>query len=88
MLIFFYFLQVCHSGSGRASEFSDFEDLIPPDAVEELSLVYDHVDDVDLFVGGFLERAQGDSLIGPTFKCIVGDQVLCGKRNKEGENGT
>ena len=34
--------------------------------------VYDHVDDVDLFVGGFSENKEG-SILGPTFKCMVGD---------------
>ena len=32
------------------------------------------VDDVDLYVGGFLETAHADSILGPTFKCIIGDQ--------------
>ena len=47
-------------------------------------MVYDHVDDVDLFVGGFME-SQGSgcgeylsghedcSILGPTFRCIIGD---------------
>ena len=35
--------------------------------------VYVHHDDVDLYVGGILEKPHGDSLLGPTFKCIVGD---------------
>ena len=48
--------------------------MIEPDQVEELGRIYAHVDDIDLFVGGFLERSVDDSLLGPTFKCIVGDQ--------------
>ena len=31
------------------------------------------MDDVDLYVGGFLEKAHRDSILGPTFKCIVAD---------------
>merc|ERR1712018_512055 len=27
----------------------------------------------DLYVGGFLEKAHHDSILGPTFKCIVAD---------------
>ena len=33
-----------------------------------------HVDDVDLFVGGFLEYPKDGSIIGPTFKCILTDE--------------
>ena len=53
----------------------------------KLSDVYKHVDDVDLFAGGFLE--QGGSLcgsgksgfnqcgiLGPVFRCIVGDTFM------------
>ncbi len=48
--------------------------MIAPDQVAALARLYGHVDDVDLYVGGFLERSVDDSLLGPTFKCIVGDQ--------------
>ena len=47
-------------------------------------MVYNHVDDVDLFIGGFMESQGsgcGDGLsgheecgiLGPTFRCIIGD---------------
>ena len=32
------------------------------------------MDDVDLFVGGFLEVPPLGGIIGPTFKCISTDQ--------------
>ena len=53
----------------------------------KLSQAYVHVDDVDLFAGGFMEN-QGSScgdgfsgpeqcgILGPTFRCIVGDTFL------------
>ena len=41
--------------------------------VKKLSEIYLDVDDVDLFVGGFLEAPDGDSILGPTFRCIIGD---------------
>ena len=34
------------------------------------------VSDVDLFVGGLLETALPGALLGPTFACIVREQVL------------
>ena len=48
--------------------------MIPAASVQRLRQHYSSVDDVDLFVGGFLERTLDDSILGPTFKCIVGDQ--------------
>ena len=32
------------------------------------------VDDVDLFVGGFMEKPPPGGIIGPTFRCIMTDQ--------------
>lgn len=36
--------------------------------------MYECVDDVDLFVGGSMERAVQGSILGHTFQCIVGEQ--------------
>jgi len=40
------------------------------------------VDDIDLYLGGFLEAAHEDSILGPVFKCIIGDQFA---RLKKGD---
>ncbi|CAB4069743.1 PXDN [Lepeophtheirus salmonis] len=34
----------------------------------------DIMHDIDLFVGGFSEERHKDSILGPVFKCILGDQ--------------
>ena len=47
-----------------------------------LRRVYKSVDDVDLYLGGFLEAAHEDSILGPVFKCIIGDQFA---RLKKGD---
>ena len=70
------------SGFGRAKSWTALaSDSWMDDAdVRNLRKVYDSVDDIDLFTGGILERNHRDGLVGPTFKCIIGDQFLRLKR--------
>ena len=43
--------------------------------------MYTHVDDIDLYVGGLLEKAElADSILGPVFRCIVARQFVVLKR--------
>ena len=44
--------------------------------VEMLRKVYSHVDDVDLYLGGLMEKPMPGSLLGQTFSCIVADQMF------------
>ena len=74
------FREIC--GLKRVSEFSYLKDLIPEMIVERLELIYDHVDDVDLFIGGLSETSVPGGLVGPTFQCLVGDQF---KRTMTGD---
>merc|ERR1712241_738399 len=66
----------------KASTWSDLRNSILPTHIEQLRKVYKHVDDIDLYVGGFLEAAHEDSILGPVFKCIIGDQFA---RLKKGD---
>ena len=57
----------------------DFEGLVadgsvPRDLVDTLHLLYDDVDDIDLYVGGTIENIAPGDFLGPTFRCIIGDQ--------------
>ena len=56
------FREVC--GLGRVNSFDLLADLIPVKIVERLKLLYAHVDDIDLFVGGISETAEAESLLG------------------------
>nr|CAD7428260.1 unnamed protein product [Timema monikensis] len=68
------FRELC--GLPRANNFSDLTDHIDEQHVELLSQHYLHVDDVDLFVGGRLERLIPRTLAGITFQCIMGEQFF------------
>ena len=75
-----------YCGLSKLNSFSDLnngEFLPDVDNAATLSLVYDSVDDIDLFVGGLIENpisgpAPGRTpfdfgLLGPTFSCIVAE---------------
>merc|ERR1711974_190301 len=72
--------EIC-TGS-RAQDWPDLRRSIDPQHIEQLRSIYRHVDDIDLYVGGFLEAAHEDSILGPVFKCIIGDQFA---RLKKGD---
>ena len=66
------FRELC--GLKRVEEFDYLQDLIPEKIVQRIKLIYDTVDDIDLFIGGMAEAPAPGGLLGPTFRCIVGDQ--------------
>ncbi|ROT65453.1 peroxinectin, partial [Penaeus vannamei] len=72
--------QIC--GLRRATSFEDLTDQIPGGIVQNLRRVYQHVDDIDFFVGGIAERPVSGGLLGWTFLCVVGDQFA---RLKKGD---
>lgn len=43
--------------------------------VRGMQRVYRHIDDVDLYIGGVSERPAEGSILGPTFLCLIGDQM-------------
>lgn len=36
--------------------------------------VYDHVDDIDVYIGGIAETSVRGGVVGPTFACLIADQ--------------
>ena len=69
-------------GLGRVTQFDYLKDYIPAKIVDRLKLIYDSVEDIDLFVGGISESAAPGALLGPTFQCLIGDQF---KRLQHGD---
>jgi len=63
--------EVC--GIKKAATFDDLRDSISKENVEILRRTYEHVDDIDLFVGGFLEIPDTGAILAQVFRCIVGD---------------
>jgi len=66
----------------QVKSWTDLELVMRPLYAEKMRKVYVDLDDIDLFVGGFLETAVNDSLIGPTFNCIIARQFA---RLKKGD---
>ncbi|XP_045767255.1 peroxidase-like isoform X1 [Maniola jurtina] len=64
--------EIC--GLQRATTFQDLASEISQDRIAALGQLYESVDDIDLFVGGALERPVPGSILGHTFQCIVAEQ--------------
>lgn len=55
-------------------DWTDFEKIVGPSSTRRIREGYNHVDDVDLFVGGLSERPVIGGLVGPVFACIIAQQ--------------
>lgn len=59
----------------RVHDFEDLYAFMEPHRAQLLAELYEHPEDVDLWVGGLMERpVQPGALVGPTFACIIGRQ--------------
>ncbi|KAF7638230.1 hypothetical protein Mgra_00002202 [Meloidogyne graminicola] len=57
-------------------------DIPNPEVLLRLKKLYGHPGNIDLWVGGIVEKRLPDALIGPTFSCLIGDQF---KRLRDGD---
>lgn len=64
------------------TNFQDLLTVMDRSVVDRLASVYHSVNDIDLFIGGLVERHLPGSMLGPVFSCIIADQFA---RSKEGD---
>ncbi|VVC25042.1 Hypothetical protein CINCED_3A001808 [Cinara cedri] len=68
------FRQLC--GLNEAKTFDDLTDQISKKNVDALSKLYEHVEDVDYYAAGLLEKRKPGSILGHTFQCIIGEMFF------------
>ncbi|XP_078034231.1 uncharacterized protein LOC144468548 [Augochlora pura] len=61
-------------GLSSIKSFEDLERAIPPEVADKFRLVYNFVEDVDLFTAGLAEKSVSGGLVGPTLACVIGQQ--------------
>jgi len=69
-------------GLSVASDFTDLSDDMTEEQISALSSVYSSVEDIDLFIAGLMEKHASGGRLGPTFSCIIANQM---KRLKNGD---
>lgn len=69
-----------YCGLQFAKNFDDFLDYIPFEMLKKLRKIYSSPHDVDLIIGGMLERPMEDGLLGPTFSCLLFEQFARTRR--------
>lgn len=62
-------------GKQRANAWEDLLDTTESRVVDEMRRVYRSVEDVDLYIGAVSETAVDGAILGPTFLCLIGDQM-------------
>ncbi|XP_011199103.2 peroxidase isoform X1 [Bactrocera dorsalis] len=65
-----------YCGLSRAYDWAGFSNEISPDKIMFIEKMYASPDDVDLAIGGSLESHAPESILGPTFQCIIGRQFV------------
>ena len=54
---------------------TDDKGLTGTQVVDQMRRIYNDINDVDLFIGGVSERLVQGAMLGPTFLCLIGDQM-------------
>jgi peroxidase len=56
------------------NSFDDLKKIMSSQAVKQLRMLYQSIQDIDLFTGGLAEFPLRGALVGPTFACLLGRQ--------------
>ena len=70
----FHYLNRERCGLGTVQFWEDMTDLIESELVHRILHTYRHPNDVDLYLGGFMEAPVVGSELGPTVHCIIREQ--------------
>lgn len=65
-----------YCGLGKVDSFSDLEGHLDPQTLQDISMLYRSVHDVDLYTGALAELPTAGGIIGPTFSCLIADQFV------------
>ncbi|XP_056645270.1 peroxidasin homolog isoform X2 [Diorhabda sublineata] len=63
-----------HCGLKKPSNFKDLQDEMDPDSLHNMEMIYNNIDDVDLYTGALSEKPIKGSILGPTIMCLILDQ--------------
>lgn len=63
-----------YCGLGKMKTFDDLNEYLDRQALKEISMLYESVDDMDLYTGALAEIPKSGTLVGPTFTCLIVDQ--------------
>ncbi|XP_068232350.1 peroxidase-like [Palaemon carinicauda] len=63
-------------GLPRANSFDELKDQMTQERIEVIQQAYQHVDDIDLYVGAVSENPLPGALLGHTFTCLIHNQFF------------
>jgi peroxidase len=74
---YYKFRRFCNIKPYALNVFNDLESLLSKFAITQLRQTYKTIHDIDLLIGGILERVKAEddaAIVGPTFECIMNRQ--------------
>ncbi|KAJ8678537.1 hypothetical protein QAD02_014324, partial [Eretmocerus hayati] len=69
------FVNYCSGGSVQVNNFTSLGRMMKDQDAQLLRRIYARVEDVDLLIGGILEVPMGGAAVGPTFACLLREQL-------------
>ncbi|KAK9883784.1 hypothetical protein WA026_001979 [Henosepilachna vigintioctopunctata] len=61
-------------GLSEVKSWKDLQNVLSIETAQRLKLLYEDVDDIDLFTAGLAEKPVRGGIVGPTFACIIAQQ--------------